>query len=166
MEQFPLPLRPPAHAARWFAVTAFLGMAAAFASAQTVKERLDITRESIENQRRVLVSGAVPMTEAEAKAFWPVYDDYEKKRRALDERATRLVADFVANAATFSDAQAKSMLAQALEVDEGRLKMRREVLDRLQGVIPARTLVRYYQIENKLDSVVRADLSRQIPLVP
>jgi len=166
MEQPFLTLKQPAGAARWIAVFTLCALASAGAFAQTVKERLDITRESIENQRRVLVSGAVPLTEAEAKAFWPVYDDYEKKRRALDERASKLVADFVANAATFSDAQAKGMLAQALEVDESRLKMRREVLDRLQGAIPARTLVRYYQIENKLDSVVRADLSRQIPLVP
>jgi len=33
-------------------------------------------------------------------------------------------------------------------------------------VLPARKLVRFFQIQSKLDAVIRADISRQIPLVP
>jgi hypothetical protein len=131
-----------------------------------VKEKLDLTREAIENQRRVLVAGSLPLSPAEEKAFWPLYDDYEKERRAIDERANRLVADFVASAASLSDSQAKEMLAKALEVDDERVRVRRRFLDRMGKAIAPRKLVRFYQIENKLDSVVRADISRQIPLAP
>jgi hypothetical protein len=145
---------------------AFIWLVVPAATAQTVKETLDITRQAVETQRRVLVSGALPLTDAEGKAFWPLYDDYEKQRRPIDERANRLVADFVAGAASLSDAQAQAMLAEALAVDEGRLKLRREFMGRMGKVIPPRKLVRFFQIENKLDSVVRADISRQIPLVP
>lgn len=148
------------------AAVALMGLAAATATAQTVKETLDITRQAVETQRRVLVSGALPRTEAESKAFWPLYDDYEKQRRKIDERANRLIADFVANAASLSDAQGKRMLAEALALDEGRLKLRREFMDRMAKAIPPRKLVRFFQIENKLDSVVRADISKQIPLAP
>jgi len=148
------------------ALAVILSLAVPAATAQTVKETLDITRQAVETQRRVLVSGALPLTDAEAKAFWPLYDDYEKQRRPIDERANRLVADFVASAASLSDAQAKAMLAEALAVDEGRLKLRREFMDRMGKAIPPRKLVRFFQIENKLDSVVRADISKQIPLAP
>ena len=144
---------------------ALIGLSAA-ATAQTVKDQLDLTRQRVESQRRVLVAGALPLTEAEEKAFWPLFDDYEKERRAIDERANRLVADFVAGAASLSDAQAKAMLAEALQVDEGRLEVRRSYLDRMAKVIPPRKLVRFFQIDNKLDSVVRADISKQIPLAP
>jgi len=146
-------------------VFALVGVAAS-ATAQTVKDKLDLTAQAVETQRRVLVSGALPLTADEEKAFWPLYDDYEKERRVIDERGNRLVADFVASAASLSDTQAKAMLAKALEVDEERLKVRRQYLDRMGKAIPPRKLVRFFQIENKLDSVVRADLSRQIPLAP
>jgi len=33
-------------------------------------------------------------------------------------------------------------------------------------VLPPRKLMRYFQIEHKLDAEVRADISRQIPLTP
>ena len=32
--------------------------------------------------------------------------------------------------------------------------------------IPPRKVARFYQIDNKLDAVVRADLAKQIPLAP
>ncbi len=141
-------------------------VAAHAATAQTVKDALELTRQAVETQRRVLVSGALPLTDAEAGAFWPLYDSYEKERRALDERANRLVADFVAAAPSLSDPQAKAMLDEALKVDDERLRLRRSSMDRMAKAIPPRKLVRFFQIENKLDSVVRADVSRQIPLVP
>jgi hypothetical protein len=151
-------------------VTVVLAAAAAAtapsATAQTVKETLDVTRQAVETQRRVLVSGALPLTEAEARAFWPLYDDYEKERRAIELRGNQLVADFMASAASLTDSQAKAMLAAALAVDEARLALRRSYSERMAKAIPPRKLVRFFQIDNKLDSVVRADISRQIPLVP
>jgi Spy/CpxP family protein refolding chaperone len=150
---------------RTLAAATLVSVAAA-AAAQTVKDTLEVTRQAVENQRRILVAGAIPLTDAEADAFWPLFDDYEKERRTLDERANKLVADFVAAAASLSDAQAKAMVEEALKVDDGHLRARRAFLDRAGKVIPARKLVRLYQIENKLDSVVRADVARQIPLAP
>jgi hypothetical protein len=82
---------------------------------------------------------------------------------AIDERANRLIVDFVTQAAALTDAQAKTMLAQALAVDEDRVKIRREYLGRMGKAIPPRKLVRFFQLDNKLDAMVRADISRQIP---
>jgi hypothetical protein len=134
--------------------------------AQTMKESLDIRRQAVANQRRVLVSGALPLTDDEAKAFWPLYDSYEKQRADIDERTNRLVADFVAIEGNLSDTQAKAMLAVALRLDDERLVARRDALGRMSKVLPPRKLMRYFQIEQKLDAEVRADISRQVPLTP
>jgi hypothetical protein len=136
------------------------------ASAQTVKEALEVNREAVESQRRVLVAGALPLTDAESAAFWPLFDGYEKGRRTLDERANRLVADFVAESAIMADGRAREMLDEALKIDDERLRLRRSWLSRMSKAIPPRKLVRFFQIENKLDSLVRADVARQIPLFP
>jgi hypothetical protein len=131
-----------------------------------VKDSLEVTRQAVESQRRILVAGALPLTDAEADAFWPLFDAYEKERRPLDERANKLVADFLAGAATLTDEQAKAMVGEALDVEEGRLRVRRTWLGRMAKAIPPRKLARFYQIDNKLDAVVRADIAKQLPLVP
>ncbi len=149
-----------------FAAAALVGLVATVATAQTVTDTLEVTRQSVESQRRILVAGALPLAGAEADAFWPLYDAYEKERRPLDERANKLVADFLASAASLTDAQAKAMVEEALEVEEGRVRMRRAWLARMLKAIPPRKVARFFQIDNKLDAVVRADLTKQIPLAP
>lgn len=148
------------------AAAALIAMALPGARAQTVKETLDVTRQAVETQRRVLVSGALPLTDAEGKAFWPLYDEYEKERRVIEERTNRLVADFIAAHANLSDTQATAMLREELNLDALRLKLRKDFMERMSRVLPPRKLVRFFQISNKLDAVVRADISRQIPLAP
>ena len=156
----------PRATARVLAAAVLVGLAAGAATAQTVKETLEVTRQAVESQRRVLVSGALPLTDAEANAFWPLYDAYEKERRPLDERANKLVADFLAGASSLTDAQAKAMVEEALGIDEGKLRVRRGYLGRMLKAIPPRKVARFFQIDNKLDAVVRADISRHIPLAP
>lgn len=141
-------------------------LAAPLAAAQYAADALELTRQAVETQRRVLVSGALPLTDGEAAAFWPIYDAYEKERRVLDERANRLVADFVAASSSLADSQAAAMLKEALQVEEERVRLRRSWMDRMAKAIPPRKLVRFFQLENKLDSVVRADVARSVPLAP
>ena len=147
-------------------VAAALVCLAAAAAAQTVKDTLEVSRQAIESQRRILVAGAVPLSDAEADAFWPLFDAYEKERRPFDERANKLIADFLAGAASLTDAQAKAMVDEALAIEEGKLRVRRTWLGRMQKAIPAVKVARFYQIDNKLDAAVRADIAKQIPLAP
>lgn len=148
------------------AFVAVLAGLVSLAGAQTVRETLDITREAVETQRRVLVAGALPLTDAEADAFWPLFDAYERERRPLDARASKLVADFLAGASTLTDAQARAMVDEALGIDEAKVRLRRGYAARMGRILPGRKLARFFQIDNKLDAVVRADISRQVPLAP
>ena len=166
IEPFVAPAARSRTTVRILAATAFVSLVAAAATAQTVKDTLEVTRQAVESQRRVLVSGALPLTDAEADAFWPSYDAYEKDRRPLDESANKLVADFLAGAASLTDAQAKAMVEKALEIEEGKIRVRQAWLGRMLKAIPSRKVARFYQIDNKLDAVVRADIAKQIPLAP
>jgi hypothetical protein len=135
------------------------------ASPQTVKESLEISRQATEAQRRIIVSGSLPLTEEQAKAFWPLYDDYEKERRPIDDRANQLVADYAASYNNISDSLAKAILEQGVKNDEERIALRRSYIVRMGKVLPPRLLVRFFQIQIKMDAVIRADLARQIPFV-
>lgn len=153
---------------RTLAVAGLVTVAAAAAAAQTVtvKDQLAATRQAVESQRRIVVSGALPLTDAEADAFWPLYDAYEKERRSVDERADALVADFLAGVATLTDGQAKAMVEEALRIEDERVRLRRAHFGRMVKAIPARKVVRFFQIDSKIDTAVRADIAKQIPLAP
>ena len=126
------------------------------AGAQSAKDTLEVTRQAAETQRRVLVAGALPMTDAEGRGFWPLFDEYEKARRPLDERTNRVVTDFLAAGAGLTDAQAATLLGDWLKLEEERARQKRDFAARMGRVLPARKLLRFFQIDNKLDAVIRA----------
>jgi len=143
-----------------------LALVAAGAAGQSVGDKLEITREAIERQKRVIVAGSLPLTATEEKAFWPLFDEYQEEQRKITGRTDRVVTEYLQERDRLTDERARAMLDEMLSIDEDRAKLRRRYMTKMGRAIPARKLARYFQIENKLDALVRADLTRQIPLVP
>lgn len=144
------------------ALVAFSGTA----RAQDVAQSLELSREVVDQQKRMIVAGSLPLTDEQADAFWPLFDQFQAELKKLDGREDQLVAAFSAEYANLSDARARAMLDQALQIDEDRVKLTRSWVTRMEKALPPRLLVRYFQLENKFQAVVAADLARQIPLVP
>jgi len=122
-------------------------------------------RESIQTQKRFIIGGSLPLDAAEAERFWPVYEDYQRELAPVGERWARLVADFARNYRTLTDSQAQAMMSEAIAVDEQQLALRKKYLKRMAAVLPPRKLALYFQLESKLDAVVRYDLARSLPLL-
>jgi len=52
-----------------------------------------------------------------------------------------------------------------LAAEAERLQVRRAYLDEFAKILPGRTVARFYQLENKMDAVLRYDLAATIPVV-
>jgi hypothetical protein len=63
------------------------------------------------------------------------------------------------------DDKAMKLADDYLSAEGDRVKIRRTYLDQFAKVLPGRKVVRFYQIENKMDAVLRYDLAREIPVV-
>ncbi len=70
------------------------------------------------------------------------------------------------NAKTLTDEKAKTLMTEALAIEEAEVAMKKKYLDRLNGVIPAIKAARYLQMENKIRALIRFDLAANIPLAP
>jgi hypothetical protein len=55
-------------------------------------------------------------------------------------------------------------MSDYLSAEEDRLKVRRSFLPDFAKAIPGKKVARFYQIENKLDTAILADISEAIPL--
>ena len=56
------------------------------------------------------------------------------------------------------------MLDEYLDIEDDLLRARTRYVRRFDNVLPPVKLLRFYQIENKLDAVYRLNLADQIPL--
>jgi hypothetical protein len=58
-----------------------------------------------------------------------------------------------------------AILEEYLKVEEDRAKVRRSYVPEFAKIIPGKKVGRFYQIENKMDAVIRYDLAAEIPVV-
>ena len=144
----------------------FMGQAQAQEAEQM---NMDILKEKVKADKKLLVAGNMSLTDAEAKNFWPLYDGYQKE---LDQINQRLIATIKAYADAYnagkgelSNDQAKKLLGEALAVEESEVKLRQSYADKFGKVLPPTKVARYLQIENKIRAIVKFELASQIPLV-
>ena len=123
--------------------------------------------EKVRADKKLLVATNMGMTESEAAAFWPVYDAYQKELNALNGRTRSLIETYAAayNQGAVPDDKAKQLLDEALAIEGAELDLRKSYVSKFEKVLPVAKVARYYQIENKIRSAVKADLAGAIPLV-
>jgi hypothetical protein len=128
-------------------------------------DNMEIVKEKIKSDKKLLVATNMQLTESEAKTFWPVYESYQAELGKLRDREIKLIEKFAASYETMSDDVAKKLLDDSLSIDSDHQKLRQSYLAKFRGVLPDAKVARYYQIENKIDAVLEYELARRIPLV-
>jgi hypothetical protein len=132
---------------------------------EAAKADLEILRDTIRANKKALVAANLTLSDQEAAGFWPLYDKYHAELNAVQDRGVKVIADYTAGFATLTDDQAMKLGEEWLSAEEDRVKVRRTYLPQFAKVLPGRKVVRFYQIENKMDAVLRYDLAATIPVV-
>jgi hypothetical protein len=105
------------------------------------------------------------LTDEEAAKFWPLYDRYQKDISAVGDRQAALVEDYIRHFRDLSNEKAMQLIGDYLVTEADRLQVRRAYLGEFATILPGRKVPRFYQIENKMDAVLRYDLAGTIPVV-
>ena len=154
--------------------TAVLGLALAIGVLAAAQERpasqAKLTTAEwlarIQTDKRALVEKGMNLSPAEAKKFWPLYDQFQKELEVQQRAYNRAVLDFLNAGDSITDANAKRLAEEAMVATTAEDKLREKHFRQLLKVLPARQAARYVQIENKLQAVVRFEAAKVIPLVP
>ena len=128
---------------------------------------MDILREKIWADKKLLVANNMNLTAAEAKRFWPIYDAYQADLHKINERLVKVINDYALayNKGAVLNDTAKKLLDESIAIELAEAKLKQSYVPKLGKVLPAAKVARYLQIENKIRAVVRYVLADGIPLV-
>lgn len=128
---------------------------------------MQILRDKVKADKKLVVAANMELTDAEAKGFWPVYEAYQKDLQSLNERLKKAILSYADgyNNRTLTDAQAKQLASEAIAIDEQGIQMRKACSAKLASILPGKKAARYLQIENKVRAALRYELAGGIPLV-
>lgn len=130
-------------------------------------DNMQILRDKIKADKKLLVATNMELTESEAKGFWPIYDQYQKDLQKINQRIVALLdsyADDYRNK-SLTDEKAKKLINEALAIEQAEADLKSTYAPKLSKVLPVRKVARYLQIENKIRAVVKYDIASGVPLV-
>ncbi len=125
----------------------------------------DLGRAMVQVERKRMIELNMGLTMEEAKEFWPLYRQYEVEIGKLYDRQIQLIKNYVTEYDGLDDERSIELLREAQDIQREELKIRKKYVKRFKKVLPPKKVVRYYQIENKLDAIIDFELAAEIPLI-
>jgi hypothetical protein len=123
------------------------------------------TRARLRSSFEAKVKAKLPLSQNEAQVFWPLFREYREDTAWVGERANELFQDFVDSYPTMDDAKASQLLRDWVNVQQQRLDVRTRWVDRFLAALPAKTVTRFFQLENQFDTLVQSEIAKGVPLV-
>jgi hypothetical protein len=146
---------------------ALAALALPLSAQQGGTSNMDILRDKLKSDKKLIVADNMKLSDAEGKNFWPVYDAYQKDLEALNTRTIKMIEDYAEayNQGRISNESARDLLSRSLAIDHDEVNLRKTYVAKMQKVLPDAKVARWLQIENKIRAAVRYDLASSIPLV-
>ena len=130
-------------------------------------DNMQILRDKVRADKKLLVATNMGLTESEATGFWPIYEQYQKDLQRINRRLANLVESYAADFRnkSLTDDKAKKLIDESVGIELAEANLKSEYAPKLSKVLPAKKVARYLQIENKIRAVVKYDLASGVPPV-
>jgi hypothetical protein len=130
-----------------------------------IDQDIDLLRKDIRSQKKQLIAANVPLTDAEAQKFWPVYDQYTAELVAINNDKYQLIKEYAQNYDTMTEAQADDWTQRLLKMDANVAGLRQKYWPNFRKVLPAKKAALYEQIERRAQMLIDLQIAAQIPLL-
>ena len=130
-------------------------------------DNMQILRDKLKADKKLVVATNMELTESEAKNFWSIYEEYQKDLRKINQRIVALLESYAADFRnkSLTDDKAKKLIDEAVAIEQAEANLKSTYAPKLSKALPVRKVARYLQIENKIRAVIKYDLAQGVPLV-
>lgn len=142
-------------------------MAVAFSNpvaAQQVRDQTKLTYDVLTSEWTNLIGGVLDLTDAEAKAFWPLYKEYGAKKGDLWDRRIDVIKIFLGSYSDMTPEMSRILLDQSFNLEKQMLELKMTYADKFDDILPPNKVTRLFQAENKLETTMMMEIAKDVPL--
>lgn len=150
-----------------FSVIAVAALIAVPALSQDkLASNMEILREKIKADKKLVVATNMQLTQAEAPAFWPVYEAYQADLDKINARLGQAIKEYAEayRTDTLTNEKAQGLMDEVLKIEQAEVDLKRAYVPKLSAVLSQVKVARYLQIENKIRAALKYELAGDIPL--
>jgi hypothetical protein len=138
---------------------------ASFASAQSNKEEVDFMQAAFGMDKKAAVAEFVKPSPAQKDAFWKLYDEYETQRKELGKQRITLLEEYASKYQTMTSEQADAWTKKVMDLQKKTDNLITTYYGKVKAVTDGIVALQFYQMENYILSVIRAQVLEQVPFV-
>ncbi|MBS0000693.1 MAG: hypothetical protein KFF73_17055 [Cyclobacteriaceae bacterium] len=109
-------------------------------------------REKIEAARIALISERMGLTPEQAEKFWPVYNEYDQRRRELSRELQGARNEVDMN--NITEEQSQQLMNLSLNVKERQLQLEKQYARRLTNIISSQQLLSLKKAEDDFRKMI------------
>ena len=100
-------------------------------------DNMEILRNKVKADKKVLVAMNMGLTESEAKQFWPVYDQYQKELGQINRRTRSLLESYAGdyNNRTLTNAKTQKLFNEFVSIEKAEADLKASFAPKLNKVI-------------------------------
>ena len=132
---------------------------------QDTQQLIDLLRKDVRAEKADIVAKTMELDADEATAFWPVYKKYEAEGKTLGDERLAIITDYADNIDTLTDEKAKDLITRSVALEGKEQALKEQYLQQFLAVVPAKVVARFFQVDNRINTLIDLELSSQIPLV-
>lgn len=127
---------------------------------------IELLRTVLHAKRKAVIANTIEMSEIEKQAFWPTYHEYRVATRQVKGRLVKLIFEYadLYKSNTLTDKKALRLVDRFLTFQHEMIRVKRSYLKNFKKVLPAKKVLRFYQLDNRLDTIDLLEISQGVPL--
>ncbi len=137
----------------------------AAASAFAQEGTLELLRKDLKTQKVAIMTTALPLTEKQGEAFWPLYREYDHELSLLGDRRLAVLKEFAANYDSLKAKQAEKLVKESFSIANDRNELLKKYYKKVAKVLGEVTAARFLQVENQMLTLIDAQVVSQVPLI-
>jgi hypothetical protein len=137
-----------------------------FANAQTENDYLEVARDVLKTEKKAAIAEVMELSESESQSFWNLYNEFQNKLYLVENKRIDLIKDYAENYGNMTDEKADQLWNSAIKYQTELLKLKKSYYKKFKKItITAGKAAKYFQAENKIESLINASLSLEIPMM-
>jgi hypothetical protein len=133
--------------------------------AQSVDDYIEVAREVLKTEKKAAIAEAMNLTETDSGPFWELYNEFNFELGKVQNMRIEAIKDFAGNYENLTDEKADEIWLKVLSYQQQLLKLKKTYYKKFKKIISAGQAAKYFQIENKIEALINANLAAEIPLI-
>lgn len=133
--------------------------------AQSGNDYLELTREVLKVEKKAAVTEAMQLSDAESQPFWNLYNEYQTALYVVQNKRIDIIKDYAEHFDSLSDEKADELWMGSMQYRNELLKLKKKYYAKFKKVVSPGKAARFMQLENKIETLIDAQLALDIPLI-